>query len=259
MPHSAAGYDLLDLAGPYALHALDAAELAAVESARAGAAAAARAEFDSLVNDYRETMAAQSHSTAVAPPTRVLDAVLESISTQAPTNAKPAAEQRGTDRPAAAVSSLADARRRRRSTWVAGISAAAAVVAITVAGVTVAQRPTGTEPVTAQVLAAPDVRTAAVPIDGGGTATVVFSKDVNAAVLVMNDVTPPSPGTVYQMWLTGPDHDPISKGVMDPDAVSPSTQALLEGIDSSTALSFSLEPTGGSAQPTEVFASVALT
>ena len=261
MPHSAAAHDLLDIAGPYALHALEAPELAAVESARAAAGPTVRAEFDSLVDGYRETMAAQSRSTAVAPPTRVLDAVLKSISTRtlASTTAPPERAEPERDQQGATVISLADARRSRRSTWVAGISAAAAVVAIAITGVTVAQRSTGTVPVTAQVLAADDVRTAAVPIDGGGTATVVFSKDVNAAVLVMNDVAPPAPGTVYQMWLTGPDHEPISKGVMDSGAVSPSTQALLTDIDSSTALSFSLEPTGGSAQPTEVFASVALT
>lgn len=244
--------DLLDLAAAYALHAVDDAERRSIEDARATTAPEARAEFDALVRGYRETMAAQSASTASAPPAHVLDAVLAAIQT-------PAAEEPATPGPVAEPISLSDARRRRRNGWVAGISAAAAVVAITIAGVTVSQRPADTgAPVAAQVLEAPDVRTAAAPIPGGGTATVVFSKDVNAAVLVMNDVTPPAPGTVYQMWLTGPDHAPVSKGTMGPDVVTSSTQAVVTGIDSSTALSFSLEPAGGSAQPTTVFASIEL-
>ena len=40
-------------------------------------------------------------------------------------------------------------------------------------------------------------------IPTGGTATVVFSRERNAGVLVMNNVAPPKPGTVYQMWLVG--------------------------------------------------------
>ena len=34
--------------------------------------------------------------------------------------------------------------------------------------------------------------------------------------------------------------------------------SVVAGIDSSTALGFSVEPAGGSAQPTEVFASIEL-
>lgn len=253
--------DLLDISAAYALHAVDDAERQAIEQAVAAAEPSTRAEFDSLVRGYREAMAAQSAATALAPPAHVLDAVLAAV--QSPAVQKPAASppaDKPADRPAAEPISLADARRHRRNGWVAGLSAAAAVVAITFAGITVAQRPGDTgPPVSAQVLAAPDVRTSATPIPGGGTATIVFSKDVNAAVLVMNDVTPPAPGTVYQIWLTGPDQVPVSRGTMDPDMVTPSTQALVTGIDSSTALSFSLEPPGGSEQPTEVFASIPLT
>ena len=248
--------DLLDLAAPYALHAVDEDERHDIESSRAAAASRVRDEFDELVRVYRETMASQSSATAVAPPSTLLGELLaatQSAPAQVTTADTPAEEA------VSAPISLADARRRRRNSWVAGLSAAAAVVAIAVAGVTVAQQPSGTaDPIAAQVLAAPDVRTAAAPIDGGGTATVVFSKDVNAAVLVMNDVAPPPPGTVYQMWLTGPGQDPVSMGIMDQEAVSPSTRAVLTGLDSSTALGFSVEPTGGSAQPTEVFASIGL-
>ena len=53
------------------------------------------------------------------------------------------------------------------------------------------------------MLAADDVRTVSGAMPAGGTATVVYSREKNAGVLVMNNVPPPSSGTVYQMWLMG--------------------------------------------------------
>lgn len=247
-------HELLDLAAAFALHAVSDDECRAIEASRATAATAIRDHFDRDVRGYRQIMAAQSAATAVAPPAGLLDAVLAKT--------QPPAPERSDSEPttAAPVVSLDSARRRRRSRWVAAVSAAAAVVAITIAGVTVAQQPEAPQqPIAAQVLTASDVRTSAAPISTGGTATVLYSKDVNAAVLVMNDVAPPAPGTVYQMWLMGPDHPPQSMGVMDPAAVTPSTSATLPGIDSSTAVGLSLEPAGGSPQPTDVFATITLT
>ena len=63
-------------------------------------------------------------------------------------------------------------------------------------------RPHPSPTVAEQILSAPDVRTISRPL-ATGTATVMFSRDRNAGVLVMNNVPPPSPGTVYQMWLLG--------------------------------------------------------
>jgi len=109
-------------------------------------------------------------------------------------------------------------------------------------------RPHPTSTVAEQVLSAPDVRTVSRPL-GNGTATVVFSHDRNAAVLVMNNVTPPSSGTVYQMWLLSA-KGPASAGTMGAAAVTPSTTATLKNIGASTALAFTVEPGTGSPQPT---------
>ena len=107
-----------------------------------------------------------------------------------------------------------------------------------------------TTPSTAeQVFAAPDVRTVSGEIPTGGTATVVFSREKNAGVLVMNNVAPPQPGTVYQMWLID-DKGPHSAGTMDAKAVAPSTTAVLPDLGDSQTLAFTVEPPGGSAQPT---------
>lgn len=83
----------------------------------------------------------------------------------------------------------------------------------------------------------------------GGTATVVYSREKNAGVLVMNNVPPPSPGTVYQMWLMG-DNGAKLAGTMDAKSVTPSTTAVIQDIGKSNALAFSVEPPRGSTQPT---------
>jgi len=68
-------------------------------------------------------------------------------------------------------------------------------------------------------------------------------------VLVMNNVAPPAPGTVYQMWLIN-DKGPKSAGTMDAKNVAPSTTAVLPDLGDSQVLAFTVEPPGGSAQPT---------
>lgn len=216
-------FELIELAGPYALHAVSDAERAEIERRVAAAATPVAAAFDDEVLAVRETMAVLSAATAAAPPAHLRASTL-----------------------AAAKSA-----KRRQITWrtVALASAAAAVVVGAVAfGIGVLIRPPATSTVAAQVLAAPDVRTVSRPL-GDGTATVMFSRDRNAGVLVMNNVPPPSPGTVYQMWLIGT-KGPTSAGTMGTAAVAPSTTATLPNLGSSRALAFTVEPGTGSAHPT---------
>ena len=100
----------------------------------------------------------------------------------------------------------------------------------------------------AQVFAADDVRTVSGAMPAGGTATVVYSREKNAGVLVMNNVPPPSSGTVYQMWLMG-DNGAKLAGTMDAKAVAPSTTAVIREIGKSNALAFLVEPSPGSTRP----------
>lgn len=99
------------------------------------------------------------------------------------------------------------------------------------------------------MLAARDVRTVSGAMPWGGTATVVYSREKNAGVLVMNNVPPPSPDTVYQMWLMG-DNGAKLAGTMDAKSVTPSATAVIRDIGKSNALAFSVEPPRGSTQPT---------
>ena len=219
-------FELLELAAPYALHAVSDEERADIERRVAAASAPVAAAFDDEVRSVRETLAVAlgDHGRRAAGTSAGFDA--------------------GRRR----------CHRRRQITWrtVALASAAAAVVVGAVTfGIGVLTRPPATSTVAAQVLAAPDVRTVSRPL-GDGTATVMFSRDRNAGVLVMNNVPPPSPGTVYQMWLIGATGS-TSAGTMGTAAVTPSTTATLPDLGGSTALAFTVEPGAGSTQPTGSF------
>jgi anti-sigma-K factor RskA len=226
-------FELLELATPYALDAVSDAERADIERRLAQAPRAVADAFYAEVREVRETMAAASARTALEPPDELRGQVLAAVSRQ----------------PA------------RRFPWRSTILAAAAAVAIGlgVLGIGVAMRPANAPTTAEQVFAAPDVRTVTEPIPTGGAATVVYSREKHAGVLVMNNVEPPKPGTVYQMWLLG-DQGAKSAGTMDAKAVSPSTTAVLRDLGNSTALAFTVEPGAGSPQPTgEVFAKLPLT
>jgi hypothetical protein len=219
-------FELLELATPYALHAMSDEERANIDRRLAAAPSPVAAAFDAEVRAVRETMAVVSAATAAEPPAHLKRATLALVEP-----AKPDASRQS----------------RWRTTILASV-AAAIVAGLTAVGVGVLMRPSATQTVAEQVLAAPDVRTVSRPL-ANGTATVMFSRDRNAGVLVMNNVPPPSPGTVYQMWLLGA-QGPTSAGTMGTAAVAPSTTATLTNLGSSTALAFTVEPGTGSPQPT---------
>ena len=230
--------ELIALATPYALHAMSEPELADIERRVAAAPAPVALAFAAEVRAVRETMAVVSAGTAVEPPAPLRDRILATVAGD-PVRVLPS----------------------RAPRWRTAVLAAAAalVVGLGALGVGWALRPPPTPSTAAQVFAAPDVRTVSGAIASGGTATVVFSKEKNAGVLVMNNVPPPEPGTVYQMWLVT-DNGTRSAGTMDAKAVAPSTTAVLPDIRNSKALAFTVEPGNGSAHPTgTVFAELPLT
>jgi anti-sigma-K factor RskA len=225
-------FELLDLATPYALHAVSDAERATIDRQLAAAPPAVAEAFREEVRAVRETMTTVSAATAAEPPTHLRAAVLAAVQSDV----------------------------GRRSRWRTALLAAAAAIVVGVAafGAGIALRPSPTPSMTQQIMAASDVRTVSGQL-GGGTATVVFSRGMNAGVLIMNNVPPPPPGTVYQMWLIG-DKGPTSAGTMDTAAVAPSTTDTLTDLGHSSALAFTVEPGNGSPQPTgKILAKLSLT
>ncbi|MCA4756423.1 MULTISPECIES: anti-sigma factor [Mycolicibacterium] len=227
--------ELLDLATPYALHAISDSERADIEQRLAAASPAVVAQFTTEVRDVRETMARLAGSTALDPPPQLREQLLAAVS-------------------------MPELRPRPTARWrTIGLAAAAAVViALAGVGIGFALRPSPQPTTAEQIFAAPDVRTVSGAIPTGGTATVVFSRERNAGVLVMNGVTPPQTGTVYQMWLLQ-EGTATSAGTMDSAAVAPSTTAVLPDLGDASALAFSVEPGVGSTAPTTpIFAELPL-
>ncbi|MCX2966399.1 anti-sigma factor [Gordonia aquimaris] len=251
--------ELLDLAPAVGLDAVESAELDDLHRRLDAEAPEVRAAFDRQVAATREAMAGISHVTATAPPETLRERVLAAARAEAervttgpevtPLRAAPApAGELHAERPGASVTPL---HRRRRLMY----AAAAAVVAVAVGAVGwvigVATTDTTSPPTAEQVFAAKDVRTSSGDV-ASGRATVTYSPTADAGVLVMNDVPPPAPGTVYQMWLVGPTGE-TSAGTMTDEDVAPSTTAVIKDLGDATALAFTVEPPGGSTQPSGPF------
>ncbi|MFC8661421.1 anti-sigma factor domain-containing protein [Streptomyces sp. NPDC057199] len=99
----------------------------------------------------------------------------------------------------------------------------------------------------AAVLAAPDAKTRATTLPGGATGTLTVSDHQDKAVLAVTAMTDPPPGKVYQLWFNT--HGTMRPaGLMDPTRSDQSV--LMDGLDDATGMGITLEPTGGSPQPT---------
>lgn len=225
--------ELLELAALYALDAVSDGERSEIDRRVDAAPAEVAAAFNDELRAIREMMAVLSNLTAVEPPPALRERILSAIE----------------------MPSL------RRNRWrTAAVAAAAAVIVAGVGfGAGVALRPPAPPPSAAeQVLNATDVRSVSTVIPAGGTATVLYSRERDAAVLFLSSVNPPAADTVYQMWLLD-DRKPRSAGVLGAAAVGPSTTDVVRDLGAANTLAFTVEPGSGSVQPTgEIFAQLPL-
>ncbi|RPA59436.1 anti-sigma factor [Gordonia oryzae] len=266
--------EFLAMAPLMGLDALSPAELDSVRRRRAQADDAARAEFDALVAATRETMATVSASTAMTPPSELRARLLAAVAAEAreathPTTAgvreirpRSADDARSNAQVPGGASGAAVATELTRTRPRIAYLAAAAVITVAVGAVGWAigsglSSTTATEqPTAAKVFSAKDVRTSSGSV-ATGRASVTYSERADAAVLVMNDVPPPQPGTVYQMWLLGP-QGATPAGTMTDKDVTPSTTAVIPHIGDATALGFSVEPAAAATSPSSIVAELPL-
>ncbi|MGX9889588.1 anti-sigma factor [Streptomyces sp. NPDC002276] len=100
------------------------------------------------------------------------------------------------------------------------------------------------------VLAAPDARSQAVTLPEGATGTVVVSHGRDQAVFVVAGMSHAPTGKVYQLWFD--DAGTMrSAGLMDPDRAD-QTVLLRGAVDGASGMGITVEPAGGSKQPTSV-------
>jgi anti-sigma-K factor RskA len=102
------------------------------------------------------------------------------------------------------------------------------------------------------MLAYPD--TQSLPVSGSNVAgTLLLDKEHNAAVLIVWNLPPIAENQTYQIWLIDPKGGRTNAGLFRQDTGQPFTsQAIFstQAISSFTGLGVTVEPAGGSSQPT---------
>ncbi|MFF0710810.1 MULTISPECIES: anti-sigma factor [Gordonia] len=160
-----------------------------------------------------------------------------------------------------------DRARSRRGRVALAVGAAAVALAVALgAGVLIGrttapeQTPSST---TAQqvsdILAAPDARSTVSSLaDNRGTITVVSSKSANRAVAVVRDQRNPiAADQTFQLWLIGKAATPVSAGLVA--GTGSAAPHVIDSLDDSSVLAVTIEPQGGSPQPTtDILTQVAL-
>lgn len=224
--------DVHALSGAYAVDAVDEIERARFERHLA-ICEDCRTEVDSL----REAATLIAEDTALAPPPGLRDRVLADIATVRPLAPRPTV-----------VPASAPARTRR---WIA-LTAAAAVVAVLGVGAAVwepwrddtTQGPTAAE----LVLNAPDAASETLTFPTGARAKLVRSASMHKALLVTSAMPTAPKGKVYQLWYAVPGQGMVSAGLMP--AKADQTVFLDGDAAEATAAGITVEPAGGSPQPT---------
>lgn len=97
------------------------------------------------------------------------------------------------------------------------------------------------------LLAAPDARADTVTVSTGGTGTVLVSRARDEAAITIHGLTGLAPGHTYQLWMMGPSG--ARSGGLVPHGQS-SDSVLAHGLGDAQTIGLTVEPAGGSAQPT---------
>ena len=97
-----------------------------------------------------------------------------------------------------------------------------------------------------RVVQAPDARIEK-KATAGGTVTVVFSSQRDAAVITTSKLTALPSGRVYQLWVMSPAGARSAGLVSQPDQAS---QVLAAGVRSGDKIGMTVEPSGGTPKPT---------
>lgn len=256
------------LTGAYAVGALDPVELAEFEQHLVDCAECA-AETRGLL----ATAARLASAEAVEPPARLKAAVLAQIATTrqlaplARADAVPAETVEDADRGASESADVAAPAEGgvvvsiRRPGWSWGqkaLASAAAVLAVVSIGLSalLAQSSSTRQQLDAQqqtitrVLTASDAHTLAGPVEGGGRGAVVVSPSLGTTVFVASQLPAAPSGHTYELWYLGADGNAVPAGTFVPGADGHATTVLTGAPGQAAAVGMTVEPAGGSPQPT---------
>jgi anti-sigma-K factor RskA len=237
---TAASHELHLLTGCYALDALTGEERAEFERHLAGCPACA-----DEARGFQETAARLARATAITPPPQMRQRVLAAV----PRTRQLPPGPRG-PRQAGRLRRLTPA----RAGVTAGLLAlAAAVVFLLVVQLSTTSRlhqAQAANRAVAAVLAAPDARVESMPAARGGTVTAVVSLRQQEAVVTSARLPALAGGRVYQLWVLTSGGGARSAGLLTVSLSGTAEPALASGVGAGDRLGITVEPAGGTAQPT---------
>jgi anti-sigma-K factor RskA len=230
-------HEIHALSGAYAVDALD-----DLERARFEEHLAVCAECQAEVSSLQDAAALFAATTAVAPSSAMRDKILADIKTV---------------RPLPPLVARLEAPRPRR--WATRLVAAAAVLGIAGGGISLWQQThDDAAPVVAdaasQIMNAADVKTVSKDIGNGTTVKVYRSQKLGRAAIKTVGLPKAPSGKVYELWLRNAAGSMVKAGFL---TGSGTRKVAFDGDASwSTGAGISVEPAGGSDQPTLLYAIV---
>ena len=141
-----------------------------------------------------------------------------------------------------------------RAGLTAGILALAAAVALLLVTQVSAdrrlQQAQANSSAVAAVLAAPDARIESAPVTIGGTVTAVTSAREHEAVITTADIPSLPQASAYQLWVMTPSGAARSVGLLKATSTGSVASLLASSVLPGDRLAITVEPAGGSRQPT---------
>jgi len=235
--------ELNALAGPYALDALDDDEREVFERHLRGCAECAQE-----VRGLREAAAELSHLTQAGPPPQLRAVILGAVAQSRPL--PPLVETPGTR-----DGNVRPLRRNRRQALWQTVAAACALIAIAVSAWGYSQHreaqraASARDAVLQSVLKAPDVRATTTAMKQG-QGTLIYSRSERRLVLIGRGMPALPEDRTYQLWLMTDTGAPVSGGVFRPDQAGNVEVSASGNLDGVGQMGVSVEPAGGSTQPT---------
>jgi anti-sigma-K factor RskA len=231
--------ELHTLTGAYAMNALDDEERREFEAHLAECPACQQE-----VAEFEATTAELGGSLAETPPPHLKPQVMAAISTTR--------QERPVPRPSAGQPVVAFPKRRLLDRVLLPAASVLAVLvvglAVTVGSLTarVNELEASTVRVT-DIVAAPDLRTWDVT-QNGTTARVVYSPTQGQGVFLAAGLQPPPDGKIYELWLIGPDGATPAGLFRGRDGTV--SHPMTGDMSAATHIGVTVEPAGGSLQPT---------
>jgi len=234
-------HDLHSLAGPYALDALEAGSERDRFTRHLSRCQSCAAE----VKGFREVATAMAFAAAAEAPAELRDRVLT-------------AAARTRQLPPEVKTHVRPRRSRTRVPWVpwlSGVVATASIVVAVLFGFAQAHTRDELNQVKAEnqaislLLSAPEAKLLTHTVTHGGAATVVLAADRHALAVVTTGLPALPSGQVYQLWLIGKPKI-VSAGLLPAAKNGQTPPVLATGVVKGDTLGLTVEPAGGSAQPT---------